>query len=87
MDIVAGVRIVDGLKASIVSGIDDHSRYVISARVVERATAQPVCDALALAMRTHGVSQEILTDNDKVFSGRFGARCIRSDLRGASSMR
>jgi transposase InsO family protein len=72
MDIVGGVRIVDGVKASIVSGVDDHSRYVISGRVVERATARPVCDALSLAMRTHGVPQELLTDNGKVFTGRFG---------------
>jgi hypothetical protein len=72
MDIVGGVRIVDGVTASIVSGVDDHSRFVISARVVERATARPVCDALALAMRSHGVPREILTDNGKVFTGRFG---------------
>ncbi len=72
MDIVGGVRIVDGVTASIVSGVDDHSRFVISARVVERATARPVCDALAWSMRTHGVPQEILTDNGKVFTGRFG---------------
>jgi hypothetical protein len=45
---------------------------VISARVVERATARPVCDALAFAMRTHGVPREVLTDNGKVFTGRFG---------------
>ena len=67
-----GCGIVDGVKASIVSGVDDHSRFVISARVVERATARPVCDALAWSMRTHGVPQEILTDNGKVFTGRFG---------------
>jgi transposase InsO family protein len=72
MDIVGGVRIVDGLHASIVSGVDDHSRFVVSARVVERATARPVCDALAWSMRTHGVPREILTDNGKVFTGRFG---------------
>jgi transposase len=62
MDIVGGVRLADGSEAKIVSGIDDHSRFVISARVVERATARPVCDALAHAMRTFGVPREILTD-------------------------
>ena len=31
MDIVGGVRIVDGSEAKIVSGIDDHSRFVVSA--------------------------------------------------------
>jgi transposase InsO family protein len=72
MDIVGGVQLVDGWKASIVSGVDDHSRFVISARIVERATARPVCDALALAMRRFGVPREILTDNGKVFTGRFG---------------
>jgi hypothetical protein len=72
MDVVGGVQLVDGWRASIVSGVDDHSRFVISARVVERATARPVCDALASAMRTYGVPREILTDNGKVFTGRFG---------------
>lgn len=72
MDIVGGVVLADGWKASIVSGIDDHSRFVISAHVVRRATARPVCDALAKAMRAYGLPAEILTDNGKVFTGRFG---------------
>ena len=72
MDIVGGVRLVDGTEAKIVSGVDDHSRFCISAQVVPRATARPTCEALALAMRRHGVPAEILTDNGKVFTGRFG---------------
>lgn len=72
MDIVGGVKLTDGSEAKIVSGIDDHSRFIISAYVVERATARPTCDALALAMRTFGVPEEILTDNGKVFTNRFG---------------
>ena len=72
MDIVGGVQLVNGWRASIVSGVDDHSRFVISAHVVERATARPVCDALAKAMRAFGVPREVLTDNGKVFTGRFG---------------
>ncbi len=59
-------------EAKIVSGIDDHSRFVVSARVVARATARPVCDALTFAMRAHGVPEQILTDNGKVFTARFG---------------
>jgi transposase InsO family protein len=31
-----------------------------------------VCQALAEAMRRHGVPEAILTDNGKVFTGRFG---------------
>jgi transposase InsO family protein len=72
MDIVGGVRLTDGSEAKIVSGIDDHSRFVISAQVVARATARPVCDALGLAMRRHGVPDQVLTDNGKVFTARFG---------------
>jgi hypothetical protein len=72
MDVVGGVRIVDGSEAKIVSGLDDHSRYVVSARVVARATARPVCDALTFAMKAHGLPSQILTDNGKVFTARFG---------------
>jgi transposase InsO family protein len=72
MDIVGGVMLADGWNASIVSGVDDHSRFCVSALVVRRATARPVCDGLARAMRRHGVPAQILTDNGKVFTGRFG---------------
>jgi transposase InsO family protein len=72
MDVVGGVMLADGWKASIVSGIDDHSRFIVSAHVVRRATARPVCDALAKAMRIYGVPEEVLTDNGKVFTSRFG---------------
>lgn len=72
MDVVGGVRIVDGSEAKIVSGLDDHSRYAVSAKVVARATAKPVCDALEEAMAEHGVPDAVLTDNGKVFTARFG---------------
>ena len=72
MDVVGGVMLADGWKTSIISGLDDHSRFVVSAQVVRRATARPVSDALGKAMRAHGVPSQILTDNGKVFTGRFG---------------
>jgi len=72
MDVVGGVRLVDGTEAKIVSGIDDHSRFVVSARVVARATAGPVCAALELALARHGAPETVLTDNGKVFTARFG---------------
>ena len=91
MDIVGGVRLVDGSEAKIVTGVDDHSRFCVSAFVVARATARPTCDALALAMRTHGIPEAILTDNGKVFTGRFGkgpgiVRSTGSAGRTASSI-
>jgi transposase InsO family protein len=72
MDIVGGVILTGGTEVKIVTGVDDHSRFCVSAYVVHRATARPTCDALALAMRTHGVPDQVLTDNGKVFTGRFG---------------
>jgi transposase InsO family protein len=72
MDVVGGVRLIDGSEAKIVSGIDDHSRFVVCAQVVARATARPVCEALEAAMADHGVPEAILTDNGKVFTARFG---------------
>jgi transposase InsO family protein len=72
MDIVGGVRLLDGPEVKVVTGVDDHSRFCVSALVVPRATARPTCEALALAMRRHGVPAQILTDNGKVFTGRFG---------------
>ena len=72
MDVVGGVRLVDGTEAKIVSGIDDHSRFVVSAQVVPRATAGPVCAALELAIDRFGAPRQVLTDNGKVFTSRFG---------------
>ena len=67
-----GVCLADGSRASIVTGIDDYSRFCVCASVVVRATAKPVCDAFLAAMTTHGVPEEIFTDNGKVFTNRFG---------------
>src|SRR5204862_7249000 len=72
MDVTGGVHLVDGTQPSVVTGVDDYSRFCVSAMVVARATARPVCDALAEAMRVHGVPEAILTDNVKVFTVRFG---------------
>lgn len=72
MDIVGRFYLADGTEVKVVTGIDDHSRYCVCARVVARATARPVCDALTFALRTHGAPDQILTDNGKVFTARFG---------------
>ena len=72
MDVVGGVRLADGSEAKVITGVDDHSRFCVSASVVARATARPTCEALALAMRRYGVPDQVLTDNGKVFTGRFG---------------
>ena len=72
MDIMGGVKLTDGSELKIITGLDDHSRFCVSAFLVSRATARPVCEALALALRRYGVPEQILTDNGKVFTSRFG---------------
>lgn len=43
MDVVARIHPADGTEVKVVTGIDDHSRYCVCARVVARTTAKPVC--------------------------------------------
>jgi transposase InsO family protein len=74
MDVVGGVLLADGTTCKILTGIDDHSRFVVCTGIMTRATSRAVCAHFAAAMRTHGVPQEILTDNGKVFTGRFATK-------------
>jgi transposase InsO family protein len=71
MDTVGGFLLADGTKAKALTGVDDHSRFCISAHLMVRESSQRVCDGLAKALRTWGVPGQILTDNGKVFTGRF----------------
>ncbi len=77
MDIVGGVMLVSPVtgelsEAKVVTGVDDHSRYCVIASVVERATGRAVCSAFVRALQAFGVPEEVLTDNGKQFTDRFG---------------
>ena len=77
IDIVGGVMLVNTStgeirEAKVVTGVDDHSRFCVMAAVVERATSRAVCLALAQALARFGPPEEILTDNGKQFTDRFG---------------
>ncbi len=72
LDIVGGVFLADGTEAKIVTGVDDHSRFCVICQVVARATGRAVCLAFAAALRAFGVPEEVLTDNGKQFTDRFG---------------
>jgi hypothetical protein len=72
MDVMGRVHLADGQELKVITGIDDHSRFVVCAKLVARATARPVCAALLEALRRHGIPEQILTDNGKVFTARFG---------------
>jgi transposase len=72
LDIVGGAFLASGTEAKIVTGVDDHSRYCVIAAVVTRATGRAICLAFAAALRAYGVPDEVLTDNGKQFTDRFG---------------
>lgn len=71
MDLVSGVFLADGRECKLITGIDDHSRFVVIAHVVVVPTGRAVCEAFVAAMRRYGVPSEVLTDNGKQFTGRF----------------
>ena len=72
MDVMGGVLLEDGTELKVVTGIDDHSRFCVAAGLVRRATSKAVCQVLAASLGRYGVPDEILTDNGKCFTGRFG---------------
>jgi hypothetical protein len=74
LDVMGGVMLHDGRELKAVTAIDDHSRYCLAVVLVERATSRPVCGVFADLLVRFGVPGEVLTDNGKVFTGRFALR-------------
>jgi len=72
LDITGSVFLTGGTELRLISGIDDHSRFCVIATVVRRATARAVCRAFIAAMMIYGIPDEVLSDNGKQFTGRFG---------------
>jgi transposase InsO family protein len=70
IDIVGGVPLADGRECKLLTGIDDHSRFVVISAVLVAASGRAVCEAFTAAMRRYGVPAEVLTDNGKQFTGR-----------------
>jgi transposase InsO family protein len=71
LDLVGGTCLADGRECKLLSGIDDHSRFVVCAAVLAVPSGRAVADAFTAAMKTYGVPSEVLTDNGKQFTGRF----------------
>lgn len=71
MDVVGGFPLVDGTSAKALTGLDDHSRMCVSARLMAAERTRAVCDGLRAALAAYGVPHQLLTDNGKVFTGRF----------------
>jgi transposase InsO family protein len=72
LDVMGGVALEDATELKVVTGVDDHSRFCVAAGLVPRATSKAVCAVFAASLRRFGIPDEVLTDNGKVFTGRFG---------------
>jgi transposase InsO family protein len=72
LDVTASLFLADGRECKIITGVDDHSRFCVIATVVLRATARAVCSAFVTATQEYGIPGEVLSDNGKQFTGRFG---------------
>jgi len=73
LDVVGGIFLTDGTELKALTGVDDYSRFCVVAGLMDRATARAVCGHFVDAMRNHGVPEEVLTDNGKVFTGRHSS--------------
>ena len=80
MDVVGRFHLADRTELKKVSGLDEHSRLCVSARLILRATAKPVVAALEHALKAHGVPGQILTDNGSL-------RATAEKTRGPASPR
>ncbi|WP_336924213.1 IS481 family transposase, partial [Aquipuribacter sp. SD81] len=70
-DVVGGFLLADGSTAKALTGVDDHSRFCVSARLMPRERTQLVCEGFRVALERYGVPQQVLTDNGKVFTGKY----------------
>lgn len=71
LDTVGGFSLASGRSAKALTGVDDHSRVCVSAHLMAAERTRAVCEGLAAALRTWGVPDQVLTDNARVFTGRF----------------
>ena len=84
LDVMGGVLLDDGAECKVVTAIDDHSRFCLAVGLVERATSRPVCGVFARILEEFGAPEEVLTDNGKVFTGRFASGRSRCSSTGSA---
>jgi transposase len=84
LDLVGGIYLADGRECKLLSGIDDHSRFVVCAAVLAVPSGRAVADAFTAAMRTYGVPSEVLTDiqafHRPVHQAQAGGGAVRAGL-------
>ena len=79
-------RLADGSDAQILSFLDDHSRYLLTAIAYRTVNGPAVRDTFRATVQAHGVPASVLSDNGMVFTSRFAAgRATRVNGRTTST--
>ena len=74
LDVMGGLLLDDGTELKALTAVDDHSRFCLAVGLLVRATSRPVCGVFARILAEFGAPAEVLTDNGKVFTGRYASR-------------
>jgi transposase len=64
-DVVGGFYLADGNELKCLTGVDDHSRYCVSAGLMHRANSKSVCDHFLRSLGRYGIPQA-MEDSDRV---------------------
>jgi transposase InsO family protein len=65
-------QLAGGTDVEIISWLDDHSRYLLSATAHQPVTGDDVVATFLATVETHGAPASTLTDNGRVYTARFG---------------
>ena len=84
MDVVGGFHLSDGVEVKVVTGIDDHSRFIVVAAVLVVPSGRAVCEAFTAALEE---SQAFIRNNKKEAADIYVAmsgdkRMTAADLLG-----
>jgi transposase InsO family protein len=85
LDIMGSVIVADDTTSTgtrevkLITGIDDHSRFLVIATVVAHPTSRAVCRAFLAALEQFGAPEQVLTDNGMQFTGAY-VRPKRSEV-------
>ena len=60
LDLVGGIFLAGSRDCKMLTGIDDHSRFVVVAAVLEKPSGRAMCEAFIAAMQRWGVPFEVL---------------------------
>lgn len=87
LDLVGGIYLADGRECKMLTGIDDHSRFVVVAAVLAVPSRRAVADVFLKAMRIYGVPAEVLTDSSSPADSLNLAqrRCCSSGCAGRTA--